>query len=139
MPKDSKWNSKPERSAETAKATLSSLLDYGSDSPSSGDESSLPPADIQPSTGTSDVTAESFVHPADKLNEKIETPPSEIKVVIDKLAVMVRKNGIVFERKVKEEQANNPRFDFLKPWDTYHAYYQMRVLQEASRLKRELG
>ena len=37
------------------------------------------------------------------------------------------RNGPSFESKVKEAEANNPKFNFLNPHDPYHAYYLHKV------------
>ena len=54
-------------------------------------------------------------------------PPSEIRLIIEKLAAYVVKNGPTFEDKILEKERHNPRFSFLYPNDPYHAYYQKRL------------
>ena len=47
--------------------------------------------------------------------------------IVDKTASFVARNGPSFESKVKEAEANNPKFNFLNPHDPYHAYYLHKV------------
>lgn len=54
-------------------------------------------------------------------------PPSEIRVIVEKLAAYVVKNGPSFEDKILEKERHNPRFSFLYPNDPYHPYYQRRL------------
>lgn len=56
----------------------------------------------------------------------LPVPPSEIAVVIDKLAERVAKNGDSFELTVKKRQ--DARFSFLIPGNIYHAHYISRKL-----------
>ena len=46
---------------------------------------------------------------------------------MDKTASYVARNGPGFESKIKEAEANNPKFNFLNPHDPYHAYYLHKV------------
>lgn len=56
----------------------------------------------------------------------LPAPPSEISVMIDKLAERVAKNGDAFELSVKKR--NDSRFAFLVPGNVYHAHYINRKL-----------
>ena len=49
---------------------------------------------------------------------------------MDKLAIYVAKNGPDFESIIIAK--NDPRFDFLDPWNTHHSYYKLKK-QEAER------
>ena len=42
----------------------------------------------------------------------------------------ILKSGRDFEKKVKERQRNDPRFDFLLPWSPYNAFYR-QMLEDA--------
>jgi len=46
---------------------------------------------------------------------------------IDKLVRWILKSGRDFEKKVKERQRGDPRFDFLMPWNPYNAYYRQKL------------
>ena len=37
------------------------------------------------------------------------------------------RNGPEFESRIRENEVNNPKFNFLNPQDPYHAYYQHKV------------
>ena len=46
---------------------------------------------------------------------------------MDKTAVFVARNGLEFEARIHKNEQSNPKFNFLKPGDPYHAYYQYKV------------
>ncbi|KAJ3158005.1 hypothetical protein HDU89_000387 [Geranomyces variabilis] len=52
-----------------------------------------------------------------------QSPPADLRAVIDKLALFVARNGADFESKVKAKNRDDPRFSFLLPWNKWHAYY----------------
>jgi splicing factor 3A subunit 1 len=54
-------------------------------------------------------------------------PPPDIRVIIEKTATFVAKNGPEFERRIISHNQGNAKFNFLQPSDPYHAYYQHRV------------
>eukprot|EP00934_Nitzschia_sp_Nitz4_P003412 Nitzschia sp. Nitz4//scaffold184_size43902//37547//39466//NITZ4_007290-RA/size43902-processed-gene-0.19-mRNA-1//-1//CDS//3329539675//3402//frame0 len=55
-------------------------------------------------------------------------PPQEIRVVADKTASMVAKNGRGFEEKIlKSARGQTPKFAFLQPTSPFHAYYEHQV------------
>jgi len=56
-------------------------------------------------------------------------PPPEVRNIVDKTAGFVARNGQEFEQRIKQNEVNNPKFNFLNPGDPYHAYYQHRVTQ----------
>ena len=53
----------------------------------------------------------------------------DTKVIIDKLANFVARNGPEFEEMTKSKQQHNPKFAFLFGGE-HHAYYQWKVTQE---------
>jgi len=55
-------------------------------------------------------------------------PPPEVRNIVDKTAGFVARNGMEFEQRIKQNEINNPKFNFLNPGDPYHAYYQHRVV-----------
>ena len=50
-----------------------------------------------------------------------------LKDIVDKTASFVARNGIEFENRIRQNEINNPKFNFLNPVDPYHAYYQHKV------------
>eukprot|EP00088_Acartia_fossae_P052399 TRINITY_DN5917_c0_g1_i4.p1 TRINITY_DN5917_c0_g1~~TRINITY_DN5917_c0_g1_i4.p1 ORF type:complete len:773 (-),score=302.98 TRINITY_DN5917_c0_g1_i4:60-2378(-) len=56
-------------------------------------------------------------------------PPPEVRNIVDKTAGFVARNGQEFEQRIKQNEVNNPKFNFLNSGDPYHAYYQHRVTQ----------
>lgn len=54
-------------------------------------------------------------------------PPPEVRNIVDKTASFVARNGPEFESRIRENEVNNPKFNFLNPQDPYHAYYQHKV------------
>lgn len=56
-------------------------------------------------------------------------PPADIKVVVDKTAQFVAKNGSKFEQRIRQDQdpQNSQRFAFLDIDNPYNAYYQMKL------------
>jgi splicing factor 3A subunit 1 len=54
-------------------------------------------------------------------------PPPEVRNIVDKTASFVARNGPEFEQRIKQNEVNNPKFNFLGAGDPYHAYYQHRV------------
>lgn len=55
-------------------------------------------------------------------------PPPEVKNIVDKTAGFVARNGQEFETRIKQNEINNPKFNFLNPGDPYHAYYKHKVV-----------
>nr|KAG5685971.1 hypothetical protein BaRGS_017410 [Batillaria attramentaria] len=41
--------------------------------------------------------------------------------------VLLLSNGPEFENRIRQNEVNNPKFNFLNPTDAYHAYYQHKV------------
>ena len=60
-------------------------------------------------------------------------PPPEVRNIVDKTASFVARNGPEFEQRIKQNEINNPKFNFLSFGDPYHVYYQHKVgeLREA--------
>ncbi|XP_078679823.1 splicing factor 3A subunit 1-like [Branchiostoma floridae x Branchiostoma belcheri] len=54
-------------------------------------------------------------------------PPPEVRNIVDKTASFVARNGPEFESRIRQNEINNPKFNFLNPNDPYHAYYQHKV------------
>lgn len=54
-------------------------------------------------------------------------PPPDIRVIVDKTAQFVGKNGPEFEQRILASEKNNVKFNFLTSGDPYHAYYRQQV------------
>ena len=54
-------------------------------------------------------------------------PPQEIRTEINMTAKYVAKHGIEFEKKIIENESNNPKFSFINKDDPYRSYYDQRV------------
>lgn len=54
-------------------------------------------------------------------------PPPELRNIVDKTASFVARNGTDFEARIRQNEANNPKFNFLNHGDPYHAYYEHKV------------
>jgi len=52
---------------------------------------------------------------------------------VDKLAVYVAKNGPDFETSIKAK--NDPRFEFLNPWNTHYSYYILKKQEALAQLE----
>ena len=50
-----------------------------------------------------------------------------ISDIVDKTASFVARNGLEFETRIRKNEINNPKFNFLNSGDPYHAYYQYKV------------
>jgi len=66
---------------------------------------------------------------ADNTAPTLIYPPPEVRNIVDKTAGFVARNGQEFEHRIKQNEINNPKFNFLNPGDPYHAYYQHKVVQ----------
>lgn len=58
-------------------------------------------------------------------------PPPEVRSIVDKTATFVARNGPEFEEKIRQNEINNPKFNFLNSADPYHGYYQHKVKEIA--------
>lgn len=55
-------------------------------------------------------------------------PPQEIRVVADRTASYVAKNGRTFEARIlNSAKGKTPKFAFLQPTSPFHAYYEDRI------------
>lgn len=66
-------------------------------------------------------------------------PPPDIRAILEKTAAFVAKNGAEFEKRILANEASNVKFNFLKPGDPYHAYYQQKVAELRDGPKPEPG
>uniref|UniRef100_S4RRN5 Splicing factor 3a, subunit 1 n=1 Tax=Petromyzon marinus TaxID=7757 RepID=S4RRN5_PETMA len=56
-------------------------------------------------------------------------PPPEVRNIVDKTASFVARNGPEFEARIRQNEINNPKFNFLTTTDPYHAYYRHKVTE----------
>nr|CAB3265999.1 splicing factor 3A subunit 1-like [Phallusia mammillata] len=54
-------------------------------------------------------------------------PPPEVRNIVDKTASFVGRNGPEFEARIRQNEINNSKFNFLNNNDPYHAYYRHKV------------
>ncbi|XP_078491953.1 splicing factor 3A subunit 1-like isoform X1 [Ciona intestinalis] len=54
-------------------------------------------------------------------------PPPEVRNIVDKTASFVGRNGPEFEARIRQNEINNSKFNFLNATDPYHAYYRHKV------------
>ncbi|CAJ2633935.1 unnamed protein product [Trifolium pratense] len=69
-----------------------------------------------------------------KIELPVVEPPSDIKIVIEKMVEFIVKNGRQFEAVLTEQDRAHGRFPFLLPSNRYHTYY-LKVLQNAEESK----
>ncbi|XP_037114379.1 splicing factor 3A subunit 1 [Syngnathus acus] len=79
---------------------------------------------VQPELNKVDAPEET---PATKPIVGIIYPPPEVRNIVDKTASFVARNGPEFEARIRQNEINNPKFNFLNPNDPYHAYYRHKV------------
>ncbi|KAL3138387.1 hypothetical protein ABBQ32_006189 [Trebouxia sp. C0010 RCD-2024] len=56
-------------------------------------------------------------------------PPPDIRAIVDKTAQFVAKNGTQFEGRILANEKDNPKFNFLRTADPFHAYYRHMVTE----------
>ncbi|XP_008333387.1 splicing factor 3A subunit 1-like [Cynoglossus semilaevis] len=82
---------------------------------------------VQPEPNNKNDTATPEETPATKPIVGIIYPPPEVRNIVDKTASFVARNGPEFEARIRQNEINNPKFNFLNPNDPYHAYYRHKV------------
>ncbi|VDL93201.1 unnamed protein product [Schistocephalus solidus] len=60
------------------------------------------------------------------IHQSSNSPSVEQRVIIDKMAEYVARNGDEFEEIVKNQKKGDPRLAFLRPGHLFHAYYQSK-------------
>eukprot|EP01137_Pigoraptor_chileana_P022034 Opistho-2@86475 len=78
------------------------------------------PTSVAPSSQSTAPTTASFVG--------IIYPPPELRIVVDKTAQFVARNGADFENKIRANDTVG-KFKFIDPTDPYHAYYAHKVAE----------
>lgn len=86
-------------------------------------------ADARGSNGKAIITLETadVGLPLARPTVGIIIPPPEVRVIIEKTAQFVARNGYEFEARIREREINNVKFNFLREGDPYHAYYAYKV------------
>ncbi|KAM6954705.1 splicing factor 3A subunit 1 [Aplochiton taeniatus] len=90
----------------------------------------MPPGPVQivmPDNGYKNNEQPVEETPATKAIVGIIYPPPEVRNIVDKTASFVARNGPEFEARIRQNEINNPKFNFLNPNDPYHAYYRHKV------------
>ena len=83
---------------------------------------------VMPSlNATTDEEPATPAAPATKPAIGIIYPPPEVRNIVDKTASFVARNGPEFETRIRQNEINNPKFNFLTLNDPYHAYYRHKV------------
>ncbi|KAI1131021.1 Pre-mRNA splicing factor PRP21 like protein-domain-containing protein [Nemania abortiva] len=54
-------------------------------------------------------------------------PPKEFRIILEKTAGFVARNGLSFEDRLREKEKNNPKFSFLNSSDPYNPFYLWRL------------
>ena len=62
-----------------------------------------------------------------KVPAGIVLPPHEIRIIIEKTAGYVARNGMAFEDRIREKERQNHKFSFLSEDDGYTAFYKWRL------------
>ena len=62
-----------------------------------------------------------------------DSPPPDLRPIIDKTAEFVARNGVAFEAKIREQERLNPKFAFLNSGDAYHTYFRLQIRAAAER------
>ena len=65
--------------------------------------------------------------PEEEEFEDVIYPPPELRLVVDKTASAVAKNGLEFQERIRENSLRDPKFSFLNPNDPYNRYYALKV------------
>ncbi|KAG8194724.1 hypothetical protein JTE90_026374 [Oedothorax gibbosus] len=82
-------------------------------------------AEISPTEPPNDAEKDSSNH--SKPTVGIIYPPPELRNIVDKTASFVARNGPDFEARIRQNEINNKKFNFLNVGDPYNAYYQHKV------------
>lgn len=53
-----------------------------------------------------------------------DSPPDKF---LNDFHFLFHRNGPEFEARIRQNEINNPKFNFLNPNDPYHAYYRHKV------------
>lgn len=108
IPPGKQEQSQPQNSENNVNKPLISLVHYDSD--------------------TEDEAATENEATEDQSSNMVyKLPPDEMKLIIDKMASYVSKNGRDFEAIVRSK--GDPRFEFLQEEHEYHSYYKFKIVE----------
>ncbi|XBI22603.1 hypothetical protein VPH35_063605 [Triticum aestivum] len=115
---------------------LPAAVPDGGEADANGEHERLQQLQIVPSSAPAAAAPSKPPEPAPTVATHTRTigiihPPPDIRVIIEKTATFVAKNGPEFERRIVAHNQGNAKFNFLQPSDPYHAYYQHRVSEIA--------
>ncbi|VVT56282.1 uncharacterized protein SAPINGB_P004931 [Magnusiomyces paraingens] len=79
-------------------------------------------SDTQPGSVQPLKTVDGLAVPAN-----ITIPPPEVRTVVEKTAAYVVRNGRAFEARIRENEQENAKFNFIKFNDPYFAFYEWRL------------
>ncbi|MCJ1358818.1 MAG: SF3a splicing factor complex subunit [Icmadophila ericetorum] len=83
---------------------------------------------MAPSATNGDVSmANSLPEEVSRPPPGIVLPPKDIRVIVEKTAGFVARNGNVFEDRIREKEKHNPKFSFLSVNDAYNPFYAWRL------------
>lgn len=90
---------------------------------------------VAPDSGSNGANKSQISVPStSKIELPVVEPPSDLKIIIDKIVEFILKNGRQFESVLAEQDRAHGRFPFLLPSNRYHTYY-LKVLQTAEESK----
>ncbi|WOH13324.1 hypothetical protein DCAR_0832833 [Daucus carota subsp. sativus] len=108
--------------------------------PIDGNLGPLPPSELQDREILDDIEEEARQASSASVSVATHTktiglihPPPDIRTIVEKTARSVAKVGKEFEHRIMKNYPNNPKFNFLKSSDPYHAYYQHRLSEFRSQ------
>ena len=78
-------------------------------------------------TTTTNGDVGAIVDSVAKPPDGVVLPPKDIRTIIEKTAGYVARSGVVFEQRIRDKEASNPKFSFLTPSDAYNPFYLWRL------------
>lgn len=92
--------------------------------------------EVQTVTAPIPVAASDVLRPATQTSAiGLILPPHDVRGIADKTAQFVARNGILFEKRVMENEKGNNKFNFLNEDSPYHAYYRSKVQEFTEGVK----
>lgn len=113
-----------EEPAPKEEATTAAAADTAA--PAASEAPPSPPSDQQPAPAPEPTPPPPPPAPV-KPTIGIIYPPPELRNIVDKTATFVARNGPEFEARIRQNEINNAKFNFLNQGDPYNAYYQHKV------------
>jgi len=63
----------------------------------------------------------------EKYKEIEKAIPENTKLIIEKMADYIARNGSEFEALVRQKNIGDERFSFMQPWNKFHSYYKYKI------------